>query len=420
MDKLEMARKLYIDGKYDKAFSFEYDNIKEYITHYKRDTIPLKILNQNLYEILLQIDIKALSESIYFLISCYEKTNKKVNILDLFDKLKDEIDSEIWKQKIIFYNIFVKAFVFHDDSGAVDDLEKIDNILDIQDVDLLSIYLNLMSGNLPFSEIVEIKEIIVNNTECSTIKLQYQTSLGLDYFLIGDPQKAIIEIEDGLSKFNLKNNQQEDYYTDYILGGSNYFLGFLKKNPDLFISARDHYLKSLSSDKYNVDGKAHLLNLIGDCYYGENNLINAKNYYLKSIELKKSNKVIISLINILKFFGNGTDIKKWDLEIDKENLNESEKYDYLFVRAEIAIEEDDYSSVESIYKEFEQLELKEPYFKELRDKTVKKLMEYCINKNSSTKNETSTFLSKFGKCIILQPNLWGFGFDLKKYFEIKD
>jgi len=376
MDKLEMARKLYKDGKYDKAFSLEYDNIEEYIALYKRDTLPLKNFDQDFYEGLLQIDIKALSESIYFLIHCYEKTNKNVDILDLFDELKDEIGSEIWKQKIIYYNILVKAFVFHDDLGAVDDLEKIDNILDIQDLDLLSIYHYLMIENLTFSERVRIKEIIINKADCSTIKLQYQTSLGLEYFLIGDHPKAIIEIENGLNKFDLKNNQEEDYYTDYILGTSNYFLGFLKNNHDLFISARDYFLKSLSSDKYNVNGKAYLLNLIGDCYYGENELTLAKNCYPQSIKSKKTNQAIISLIDILRISGKQTEIKKWDLEIDKDNLNESEKYDYLIVRAEIAIEEDDYSSAESIYKESEQLELKDPYFKELRDKTVKKLMEY--------------------------------------------
>ena len=412
-----MARKLYKDSKYDKAFSLEYDNIVEYLALYKRDTLPLKNLNQDLYEGLLQIDIKALSASIYFLIRCYEKTNKKIDILALFDKLKDEIDSEIWKQKIIYYNILVKAFVFHDDSGAIDDLKKIDNILDIQDLDLLSIYHYLMIENLTFSERVKIKEIIVNKADCSTIKLQYQTSLGLEYFLIGDHPKAIIEIENGLNKFDLKNNQEEAYYTDYILGTSNYFLGLLKNNLDLFISARDYFLKSLSSDKYNVDGKAYLSNLIGDCYYGENDLTLAKNCYLRSIKLKKSNQAIISLINILRISGNQAEIKKWDLEIDKDNLNESEKYDYLIVRAEIAIEDNDYSSAERIYKEFEQLELKDPYFKELRDKTVKKLMEYCINKDSSTKNETFTFLNKIRKCLILQPNIFGLGFDFNKFFE---
>jgi len=44
-------------------------------------------------------------------------------------------------------------------------------------------------------------------------------------------------------------------------------------------------------------------------------------------------------------------------------------------------------------------------------------MEYCINKDSSTKNETSTFLNKIRKCLILQPSFFGVGFDCKKFFE---
>ena len=126
--KLEIARKLYNEGRYNEAFLLERNNIEEYIELYKRDTVPMKNYSQHLYNSLLEIDIKALSESIYFLIQCYEKTNKKYDILNFFNKLEAEIDTEILRQKLFYHKIGIKAFVFNDELGAIDELKKIDNI----------------------------------------------------------------------------------------------------------------------------------------------------------------------------------------------------------------------------------------------------------------------------------------------------
>ena len=109
-----------------------------------------------------------------------------------------------------------------------------------------------------------------------------------------------------------------------------------------------------------------------------------------------------------------TEINKWISKIDEESLNESEKYDYLIVCAEIAIEKDDYNSSEGIYKELEKLELKEPYFKEIRNETVKELMKFCISKNHSTKEKIMLKLNELWQNkrehIMFQPNWCGIGF----------
>lgn len=413
--KLEIARKLFNEGRYNEALALEHKNVEEYIELYKRDTVPMKNYSPHLYDNLLQIDIKALSESISFLIQCYEKTNKKFDILNFFNKLEHEIDTEIWRQKLFYHKIGIKAFVFKDELGAIDELKKIDNITEIQDVDLLTIYLDLMSDDLTFSKKIQINEIIIRNTECSTLELKYQTSLGLQYLMVGDDEKAIIEIENGLNQFDAEKNQQDDVFTDYIFGGSYYLLGIITQDTKLLVKARDYYLKSLSSEIYNADGKAELFKSIGYCYHASDDFILAKDYYLQSLKLKKLNETIIELIRVLmQMEADQTEIDKWISKIDEESLNGSEKYDYLIVCAEIAIEKDDYNSSKGIYEELEKLELKEPYFKEIRNETVKELMKFCISKNHSTKGKIILKLNELWqnkrKHIMFQPNLYGIGF----------
>ncbi len=424
--KRKNARKLYIKGKFDEAVLAEYENINDYIILHKRDTVRLKYFDQIYlktvlgfdFKTLLQIDIDSLSSSLDFLIQCYEKTNKQFKILEFLDELRDVIDSDLWRQKIIYHKVCIKAFVIMDVLGAKEELKKIGDFLNIEDVDLLTAYLDIMKGDLSFSDRISICENIIRNTKCSTLKLQYYTSLGIEYLLINDDEKAIAEIEKGLNQFNPEKTQQEEIYTDYRLGLSYYLLGMLKQETHFIVKARDYYLKSLSSNRYNIAGRANLLNLIGDCYQDEGELNLAKDFYLQSIQLQTSNIAIINLMRILLQTGNNRkEISKWDLKIDKNILDENEKYDYLLLYAKLAIEEDNYELSEKTYKELEGLKLESPYFKELRDETVKNLMQFCIEKNSASKGKISLSIEKICKSLILQPNLMGFGIDLKTLFK---
>jgi len=424
--KRKNARKLYNKDKFDEALLAEYENINDYIILHKRDTVRLKYFDQNYlktvlgfdFKTLLQIDIDSLSSSLDFLIQCYEKTNKKFKILEFLDELRDAIDSDLWRQKIIYHKVCIKAFVIRDVSGAKEELKKIGDFLRIEDVELLTAYLDIMKDDLSFSDRISICEKIIRNTKCSTLKLQYYTTLGIEYLLINDDEKAIAEIEKGLNQFNPEKTQQEEMYTDYRLGVSYYLLGFLKQKTHFIAKARDYYLKSLSSNRYNTAGRANLLKLIGDCYQDEGEFNLAKDFYLQSIQLQASNIAIIYLMRILLQTGNNRkEISKWDLKIDKNILDENEKYDYLLLYAKIAIEDDNYESSEKTYKELEGLKLESPYFKELRDETVKNLMQFCIEKNSASKGKISLSIEKIYKSLILQPNLMGIGIDLKTLFK---
>lgn len=421
--KYEIVRELYNQGNYDDALSLECEDILEYIALHKKNTVRLKYLDQDYarekigldYESALQIDINYLSESIFFLIECYDRTDKNFDILNFLDEIGEIIDSEIWKEKMIYYKVIIKAFINKDDTEAKDELNKIKDIYEIQDVELLTIYLDLMGNNLTFSQTNEIIGLIIKNTECSALKLKYITCFGLQYLMIGDIEKAITEIENGLNQFDFEKNQQNEVYTDYILGGSYYALGFLKQDSDLLNNARDYYLKSLSFEKYNVNGKAELYNSIGNCYYTLEKYVIAKDYYLQSISFKKSNKTIIDLILVLiDMKADQTEIEKWKLEIDIENLNESEKYDYMLIHAKIALENNDVNSAKEIYIEFEQFEINEPYYKELKDDTVKELMNLCLNQNESKddKNKSKSkesWLKKIREHLMFQPNIYGIG-----------
>lgn len=328
--KYELARELYNLGKYNDAFSIEIEFISDYIDLYKRHTIRLKNQNKDLYESFLNMDINCLCEAIEFLIPCYERTDRQFDILDFLDNIKGEIDSKIWSQKIFFYRILIKALIFQDESGAKEELEKIENIYNVQDVELLTLYLDLMNEKLSFSNKNQLCETIIKNTECSTLKLKYKTSIGINFFLIGDKNEAITIIEDSLKQYDIKKNLQEEYYRDYILGFTNYFLGMIKQEAASLLKSRDYYLKSLSSEKYNDEGKASLLDLIGNCYHAKGDFVLAKDYYIQSINLNKSYVVIISLIDILMHLNaNKTEIEEWKLKINEKMLNENEKYDYL-------------------------------------------------------------------------------------------
>lgn len=423
IEKEELARKYYNEEEYEKAFTMQCDLINTYVKLYERDTAKLESLNQEcLLEIMgtdhitvQKIDFECLSSAINSLIIYYNQTKKEFDIINYFKTLTNLIDSENWKFKICFYEVCTQAFILDDVDSAKAKLRKIRKISTIEDVDFLTVYLDLMNNELSASEKIAITEKIIKNIDCSTLKLKYQTSLGLEFLLVDATEKAIIEIKKGINQFDIRKSKEPEVYTYYVIGGANYFLGVLENDLTKFKVARQNYLKVLSSDQLNEEGNAEIQKLIGICYMLEEKYALAERCFLDSLEKRHSNMAVIELIKNLMFMKKShKEVIEWKEQIDEKALKMEEKLDFLLVQAQFSIQYDDCSLAEEVWKKLEEMELEDIYLEKWKDEIIKELQEFCTKKSKSSRKGIKKLLSKFYERIMLEPNFYGIGIKIKK------
>ncbi|AKB21867.1 hypothetical protein [Methanosarcina sp. WH1] len=423
--KAKNAKKLYNKGEYDTSVLRMSEYIEEYLILHIIDTIPLKYYNQDYprlplgpksYDQFLKIDIDRLCEALELLVYSYSYSQKEFDIILFLDKIKSIIESVTWDEKIILYKIVVKYIIHKDIISAKKEISNKNDISNINDVELLTVCLDIFTEELNDSENISLIEKIIKNTESPTVKLQYQTLLGIQYMLIGVEEKAIDEIKKAIDDFYINETEKNNSYTYFVWGNTYYMLGTLTNNVFLVDCSINKFTKTLSLNELNTEGKAELFNLLGDCYKFKSNYNEAKTYYIESIGLFFSNTTIIYLLDCLVEMedDNKEEISEWDKKIAKDSLNKNEEYDYLIFRAKLALKYDDYSLAEEVLKHLKELNYGIIYFDNYTKEVIKRLQDYCNNKNVDSKSKLLTFLSELKSRIMFEPNFYGIGLKFKK------
>jgi tetratricopeptide (TPR) repeat protein len=423
--KAKNAKKLYDKGEYDTSVLKIADCIEEYLVLHIIDTIPLKYCNQyypglplgtKSYERLLKIDIDSLCEALELLVYSYSYSQKEFDIIQFLDKIKSIIESATWDEKIRLHKVIVKYIIHEDVISAKKEIGNKNDIIKINDVELLTVCLDVFTAELSYSEDISIIEKIIKNTESPTVKLQYQTLLGIQYMLMGVEEKAIDEIKKAIEDFYINETEKNNIYTYFVWGNAYYMLGTLTNNEFLVDCSINKFTKTLSFNELNNEGKAELLNSLGFCYKFKSNYNEAKTCYIDSIELFSSNTTIIYLVDCLADMeeDNKAEISEWDKKIEKDSLNKNEEYDYLIFRAKLALKYDDYNLAEEVLKYLKELNYGVIYFDNYVKEVTKRLEDYCVNKNVESKSRLLIFLAELKSRIMLEPNFYGIGFRLKK------
>lgn len=422
--KAKTAMKLYTKGEYSASVLKMSEYIEDYITLHIIDTIPLKYYNQDnpslmlgvdSYEKALDIDIDCLSEALDNLLTFYRHSDNKFNVIQFLEKIESIIDSDIWNEKILLSIIFVKAFIHDDYESAKKEIHNLNDIFKINDLDLLTVCLDLFQDELSHSENIAIIDKIIKKSDSPTIKLEYQHLLGIKYVSIGVQSKAIEQINEAIDDFYINEKEKDDSYTYFVLGKAYYSLGILKEDSSLFSSARKKFEKVLSFNDLNDKGKAMLFKLIADCYKYEGNHETSDKYYIDSLKLEHLYITIIDLLGNLTYMDDSDEkINYWIKKIDFKILNENEKYDYLVLRAKLAIKDDDYKFANKTLEYLKKLDVENIYFNEFKGKVVKQLQDYCDNRTADSKSKFTKLLLDFKSRIMFQPNINGIGYKIKK------
>lgn len=191
---------LFNKGEYKKALKSVRPHITWYRLCHMAHTVPLLKSNSNASKNLLKTDVEALSGMLELLLSCYVKCGIADDYPNALENLKDAISDDRWKLKIDYHNCMYLYIYKNEQKSAKEILERYDWGI-INDVDLLTLLLDVNSDSLNQSEIIKIAEKICEISDSPSTKLQYGNLIGIQYCLLNDTEKGIPIIESSIAQY---------------------------------------------------------------------------------------------------------------------------------------------------------------------------------------------------------------------------
>ncbi len=162
---------------------------REYITFYtlchKTNTEPFLKSNNKGGSYFLEIDIKALDELVYLLFECYRKLGQVERFENVCEHLRRNILDHRWQKRVSFYQVLSKLEV-NDWSHSIGEKEvtKFEPIWDETDPEIIQVYLQFKSEQLPLVKRVNLCEHLISLLEDKGQILQYRMAIAIGYLYV--------------------------------------------------------------------------------------------------------------------------------------------------------------------------------------------------------------------------------------------
>ncbi|PAF30895.1 SEC-C metal-binding domain-containing protein, partial [Paenibacillus sp. 7516] len=269
---------------YQQALLFCRAEITRYMCYVKRHTEFLLVIDPLRGKIVLDIDIKALSELLNKLMYIISMGDTQVSFISNLDRLGELFYNQHWHNRLRYYKV-AWEYIFNNNGDDAKKLLVNLSYEEIRDLDFLQMYLDLMSDELSFSTRLEIVDKLINMETKVAGKLQYYGAKAIQFLLINDLERAKELVSQAISIAEENFTDISEPY-DYFQFGNIYHLGGkLLDNEGLHKKSILLFELMLETDELSLSGRAELYSHIGDVYLFLNEVDIALSYYNKSLEL---------------------------------------------------------------------------------------------------------------------------------------
>jgi len=197
-DASKQSIELYNSGHYEEALKYSRRHLTWYILCYRAHTVPLLEANVPPGEELLKVDIEALAELLADLHRCYYRTNRSEQFPATIDRLSGIVKDERWGDKVDYFHALWYSIDHQNREKAFKALVSIE-IENCNDPEILTLYLDVCSEKLGFTEKITLIDRIISNTQKESYRLQYTTLKGIQYCLVCEVEEGLKTIREGVS-----------------------------------------------------------------------------------------------------------------------------------------------------------------------------------------------------------------------------
>jgi tetratricopeptide (TPR) repeat protein len=371
---------------------------------------------------LLDTDIRAMGELVNLLLICYQQLDIVGDFPEVLERLRTNINDERWQRKITYFHALCALWPDWDKHAGQRELKRLGSVESETDPEILQLYIELFGNELSFSKKIVLIDRVIETSDKNVDILHYRGLRAVQYLLIGDNVEAEQTLASAIAAFRENSSKELTLYEKFRFAMTEQLLWEFRKDDLLIDEALTLYQEVIDADDWPAEGKADAHKLIGDIYRHQGDWSSALNAYGQSFQLVPAPICEVFSSECLIRLNKLTEASEKLLAIDTKRLDASEYADYVFAFAVVAIEDNKLGLCERAEQQLRVLELKDPYFRERRDKLILEVIEARHKKPSRAVVERvrgvlNAVMKKTIKYLIVQPNFMGLGVDLGKIAE---
>ncbi|MEJ9230293.1 tetratricopeptide repeat protein [Peribacillus butanolivorans] len=402
---------------FDKALKLSLADLTRYMIYVKRDTEPMLLNSPILGEHMLEIDLKALGEIINKTLFVIKTGNLDVNFISMLHNLSKVFYNQKWHQLLTYYKAVWYYLYQNDIKKAAVILSGI-SYKQIYDVQFLQLYLDVKNIELSFSDKIEIKDRLIKNADNSTDKIKYMAAKGIEFFLIGDLEKAKELFNEAILLAEKNINQFKETYDYFNLANLYNHAGKMFDNKGYKEKAVNYYTKILEDENVTQKGISDAYSRLGDAYFNLKNQEKALECYEKSVEIDGN---ALSKIFIAHLFTVNEEFERASAILDSIDINileDKEKIDFVFNHAEIILHTKKKDGIENILIKLKELDVSSKYFNDKKNELIINLQEVLhLSKDDDKDSGVKKVLRKINDYFILEPKIAGVGININEIFK---
>jgi hypothetical protein len=222
---------------------------------------------------------------------------------------------------------------------------------------------------------------------------------------------------DAINSFNAENKEPIEGLIKDRMAMSLLLLGRLSGDDSQIEKAREHFQTLLAGEGLTEKGIAYYHDRIAETWADEGKWGEAKEEFLRSITYYDTDltRIMIAKCDILlENLG-----EAWErLEtVSFDNLRASEKFDYCYALALLADRGKNPLHVSRTFELFNSFDVPEPYFRELRDRTLLSIMSGSVIAPEPVLGIGLKWLNRLNRYFKIQPAFMGLGVDANKIID---
>lgn len=402
---------LFNKGLYKKALEQTRAHITWYrLCHYAH-TVNFLHSGTDEAKKMLSIDIEALSDSLGLLLNCYTKCGIILEFPAVLEEMTDAINDKRWDLKLVYHECVYYLFIKDLDSA----LRITKNIewKDIYDVQLLTVFLDIMSDSLNLLDIPYIAERICSLTESADIKLQYSYFLGVYRFLINDFENGVSLCKSSIDEYESQSDNKKSQYGNFQLCFAYKNLGEMRNDNSSIEHAIELFSQEMRKEICSLAIQAQIWSEIGECYYHLENFVESERSYLRSIEIEKSGITDVFFSRPLIELGKFDLARNLLQNVNTADFSKENYFDLAISKVHLALRTKLKIDTEEAISLIKKVVTKFPFFKDM----VRQILISLYESNSYKNDKKEGIFSKLNKCISLKPNFLGFGIDINAFID---
>lgn len=409
---LEAIRAALSNGQFEDALVLTRAYFTQYVIWHRAHTVPFLSTGSPSAQELLDIDVSALVDLLDWMMECHRQLGELEAFRQTLESVTPLVDHPRWSQKVVYFRALSLLAESWNDKLGRSVLAELGPIEQVDDSEILELYLDLHWGELGVGQRLELIDRIIEAKRLAAVRLQYRSLRGVQLLLVGDRQGAKSEVQAAILQYKAGESGRDDDYGALQLARSCTMLAGLTNDSALLDEAEELLRGQLRKDSYTAMGLAMLWRELGDVLLDQDRAEDAKDAYLRSLDYLDSPLGKLKVSKALTFLGMHDRAREYLQGLSYSELTTAEAFDFNIVSARIALVTGDENEVQEVATRFDQLEVGDPYFKEIRHQVVAELR----NPQHRPAEEATGFFAKIwhmaSRYLLVQPNLFGVGLNV--------